>query len=198
MWVIRPLWEIRVHEITYGFGGPSEKDVGPHYFSIGKYQDCVLGKIFQKIAGHVWQAWQISRTLGNWMKYFFFQNLDVSLNLNCACIIIHLFKLFCVDRKSKMATMTRHRTHMYINKITFFLRNYKLAWNQTALITRLHYILVIDHKVYDMFCSENALYLNCQEHFNTVCMAWYMEFIECLQVWKNSTLLSIYFQTLFV
>jgi len=33
-----------------------------------------------------------------------------------------------------------------------------------------------------MFCSENALYLNFQEHFNTVCMAWYMEFIDGLQV----------------
>ena len=31
----------RVHEIAYGFGGPSEKNVSPRYFSIAKYQFCV-------------------------------------------------------------------------------------------------------------------------------------------------------------
>ena len=31
----------RLYEIAYGFGGPSEKNVSPHKFSIAKYQSCV-------------------------------------------------------------------------------------------------------------------------------------------------------------
>jgi hypothetical protein len=30
-----------VHEIAYGIGGPSEKNVSPHLFSIAKYRTCV-------------------------------------------------------------------------------------------------------------------------------------------------------------
>ena len=45
---------IRVHEIAYGFRGPSEKNVSPLSFSIAKYQSCVSPcKICPNFAGHV-------------------------------------------------------------------------------------------------------------------------------------------------
>jgi hypothetical protein len=62
-----PDWKIeqcRVHEIAYGFGGPSEKmSVLINFLLQNTNLVSVLSKIFPNFAGHVWQDWHISRTL---------------------------------------------------------------------------------------------------------------------------------------
>jgi len=40
-WVSQIWLSTTVHEIANGFGGPSEKNVSHHKFSMAKYQSCV-------------------------------------------------------------------------------------------------------------------------------------------------------------
>ena len=58
------IFDIRVHEIAYGFGGPSEKmSVVINFLLQNTNLVSVLSKICINFAAHVWQDWPISWTL---------------------------------------------------------------------------------------------------------------------------------------